>query len=656
MSLPTVAVPEGAPSPALLESTLTQYRGFRCIGVGAMGIVFEAHHAPLDRRVAVKVLSPSAAGAQTVERFFREARAMAKLSHPHIVPVYEVGGEGYLPYFTMELVNGGSLKELLQRKNALPPRQAASIARDIADGLAHAHDNGILHRDVKPGNVLIDEQGRARLTDFGLVRRTDSATLTATDAIVGTPQYMSPEQVRSEEMDGRSDQFSLGATLYEMLAGEPPFRGENPVSVLRAICELTPKSLRKLRREIPASLEAVVVRMLEKDPARRYPSLVTAKEDLERYLNGEAVEATLPGPLTRNWRRLRANRAAARFALAFVLVAAVAGFYLGRDFLNPEDPALRIQQAQNAFNAGDTAAAQRILEQELDPDLLNTPEVLSLRGNIANRQHDPGLALYYFRAWFEQAPGDPLALEMCLQACREIGDFERARRFLRQASQVADGQPERAAAAPRLAQLHLEFATVDRMSAEQCRSEFLRLNELAEAEDGELRSRLRVQAAAQQRRATKFVSDGRARVDAYEAELGPSDRSVLERFILKCLGAFLERNPALRAELLLELKNEAAALGSVMGFSEAGYYAREVMREIMASASIPEEVREEAEALQERYNLLYQTALAAAELAKGTVERSLQSMVAPSASSSVGPVGRARTAVTGLIDSVFGGD
>ena len=161
-----------------------------------MGVVYEAWHKPLERHVALKVLSTSVVNrANTVKRFFQEARAMARISHPRIVPVYEVASDGEMPYFAMELVTGGSLKDALsaEPQGRLAPRRAAEIARDIADALSHAHELKILHRDVKPGNVLMSRDGTARLTDFGLVQQTDTATLTATDAIVGTPQYMSPE-------------------------------------------------------------------------------------------------------------------------------------------------------------------------------------------------------------------------------------------------------------------------------------------------------------------------------------------------------------------------------------------------------------------------------------------------------------------------------
>ena len=399
-----------------------------------MGVVYEAWHKPLERHVALKVLSTSVVNrANTVKRFFQEARAMARISHPRIVPVYEVASDGELPYFAMELVTGGSLKDALaaEPEGRFAPRRAAEIARDIADALAHAHELKILHRDVKPGNVLMSRDGTARLTDFGLVQQTDTATLTASDAIVGTPQYMSPEQVRSQKLDGRSDQFSLGSTLYEMLVGEAPFSAGTPVGVLRAIVDNQPVSIRKHRPQVPASLEAVVMRMLEKDPDRRYPDMGGAREDLERYLRGEAVEATLPGTVARAWRRLSSNRLALRYAMAFLVLAGAGAFYViasegwigGANRYNTV-----VTEASIALRTGDAAGSESLLMSLTDEER-NRPEILVLMAQVFQRkggEENLEIALSHLGQAIAQEPGNLIYLEMAVQYCEEIEDYRQA--------------------------------------------------------------------------------------------------------------------------------------------------------------------------------------------------------------------------------------
>ena len=259
------------------------------IGRGGMAIVYRARDVRLKRGVAVKLLPPDLAfRADIRSRFLREAETAARLSHPNIVPIYAVDERDGLVYFVMALVQGGSVGDRLRKSGALSVAEARRILREVADALAYAHANGVVHRDIKPDNVLLDaDSGRALVTDFGIARAasddSDGPRLTATGAALGTPAYMSPEQCAGDrEIDGRSDLYSLGAVAYQMLAGEPPFTGGNTPSIMMRQVTERPVSLRQRRPDVPEDLERIVMRLLEKDPANRFP-------------NGQALVAALDG-------------------------------------------------------------------------------------------------------------------------------------------------------------------------------------------------------------------------------------------------------------------------------------------------------------------------------------------------------------------------
>jgi beta-lactam-binding protein with PASTA domain len=261
-----------------------------------MADVFVGRDQLLNRPVAIKVLHPQfAANEAFVERFRREAQAAANLSHPNIVAIYDWGRDQDTYFIVMELVQGRDLREVLRSEGALDPRRAAALAIHVAAALAAAHERGLVHRDIKPANVLLTPEGSVKVTDFGIARAWDDTDqLTRTGAVIGTATYFSPEQAQGLNADARSDIYALGVVLYELLTGVPPFTGESPVSVAyQHVREQAPLPS-DLNPNIPESLDAVVMRCLEKDPQRRYPSAIALAADLKRFLSGQAPTAIPP--------------------------------------------------------------------------------------------------------------------------------------------------------------------------------------------------------------------------------------------------------------------------------------------------------------------------------------------------------------------------
>jgi WD40 repeat protein len=265
---------------------LGHYEVQALVGRGGMGVVLKAFDENLHRVVAVKVMAPQlAANATARQRFTREARAAAAVTHDHIVTIHGVEEAGGLPYIVMQYVDGVSLQDRLDRSGPLALREVLRIGMQAAAGLAAAHKQGLVHRDVKPANILL-ENGveRVKLTDFGLARAVDDASLTQSGVVAGTPQYMSPEQAEGKPVDARSDLFSLGSVLYAMCAGVPPFRGSTTPAVLRRVVEDTPRPLREVNREVPDWLAATVDRLHAKDPAVRFQSAAAVAELLGGHL------------------------------------------------------------------------------------------------------------------------------------------------------------------------------------------------------------------------------------------------------------------------------------------------------------------------------------------------------------------------------------
>jgi eukaryotic-like serine/threonine-protein kinase len=360
--------PAGAPEPAL-PGTLGDFRIVREVGRGGMGVVYEAEQLSLGRRVALKVLPFAATlDPRQLTRFHNEARAAANLHHEHVVPVYFVGSERGVHFFAMQFVDGMTLAELIARQRQPTttgggpaegrapaaetvaaagtepaPRDRAYFRRvagwgvEAAEALEHAHALGVVHRDVKPGNLMLDSQGKLWVTDFGLARTPSDAGLTLTGDLVGTLRYMSPEQALARHglVDHRTDVYSLGATLYELLAGAPAVDGKDRQEVLHNIAFAEPKRLRQGDRSVPADLETVVLRALAKEPAERYQSARELADDLRRWLEDRPIKARRPTLMqrARKWARRRRGAVASAAVAALVSLAALAGClgWLARD-------------------------------------------------------------------------------------------------------------------------------------------------------------------------------------------------------------------------------------------------------------------------------------------------------------------------------------
>ena len=273
-----------------------RYRLDAQVGAGGMSTVYRAFDQTLERAVAVKLMHREiASDSDQLERFRREARSVAQLSHPHIVGVIDAGEEDGRPYIVFEYVEGETLKDRIRRMGRLPVDEAIAYAIEIARALGAAHGRGIVHRDIKPQNVLVDADGSAKVTDFGIARSLDEEGLTADGRVLGTTDYVSPEQALGHEVDGQSDLYSLGVVLFEMLTGDVPFHGENQVSVaMKHVREDIP-DVQTLRPEVSARLAAVLERLTDKDLGHRYPNAATAEVDLEDALT---VEATRSGHAT----------------------------------------------------------------------------------------------------------------------------------------------------------------------------------------------------------------------------------------------------------------------------------------------------------------------------------------------------------------------
>lgn len=312
-------------TPAML-GRLGEYDILEPIGSGGMGIVLKGYDVELNRFVAVKVLAPHyATSAAARKRFAREAQAAAAVVHPHVLAIHSVDASGRLPFLVMPLVQGESLQQRIGRCGPLELKEVLRIGSQAARGLQAAHEQGLVHRDIKPGNILLENDvDRVMLTDFGLARAVDDASMTRSGVIAGTPQFMSPEQARGDAVDHRSDLFSLGSVLYTMCAGRPPFRAETTMGLLRRIVETKPRAIREVNPDVPEWLARVIEKLHATEPDDRLASAGKLAELLERCLAHVQQPTSVPLPESLKHqpsRRLPSWRLATSLAAAGTLVA-----------------------------------------------------------------------------------------------------------------------------------------------------------------------------------------------------------------------------------------------------------------------------------------------------------------------------------------------
>ncbi|HVC95863.1 MAG TPA: serine/threonine-protein kinase [Pirellulales bacterium] len=357
----------GPPSDAAYIGRVGQFDVMRVLGRGGMGVVLEAFDTRLQRHVAIKVLDPDLAADEIArQRFCREARAAASITHENVVAVHNVekSGDDGLPYLVMQLIAGESLEQRLERESPLPLREIVRIGMQAAHGLEAAHAQGLIHRDIKPGNILLESpHDRVKLTDFGLARVADDVKLTQSGFVSGTPLYMAPEQAMGEEADHRSDLFSLGAVLYEMCAGRPPFTGTSALAILRQIADERHRPLRELNAKTPDWLSHTVDRLLAKKPADRIPSAAQLAEllDYEWALMKTSTSEDVPTVCqeAQKKRTIRNRSIAAAVGATFLAVGLLGGKFLSK---NSGLPASAVSSAEPAnvlsANAGTVWAVE----------------------------------------------------------------------------------------------------------------------------------------------------------------------------------------------------------------------------------------------------------------------------------------------------------
>jgi eukaryotic-like serine/threonine-protein kinase len=439
---------EPALATTIIEGTIRYFGDYELlteIARGGMGVVYRARQISLNRLVALKmILAGQLAGKDEVRRFHLEAESAANLDHPGIVPIYEIGEHEGQHFFSMGFVEGTSLAARVV-DGPLPPREAADLVRLVAEAIQYAHEKGVIHRDLKPANVLLDSQGRPKVTDFGLAKKLEGDSgLTHTGQVMGTPSYMPPEQADGKAVGPAADVYALGAILYCLLTGRPPFQAASPVDTLMQVVGQEPVPLRRLNASVKRDLEVICLKCLEKDPTRRYSSAAALGEDLRRFLNGEPISARPVGSVEKTWRWSKRNPLVASLVsvVALLMVAGtttITGLWLraersrdeavkaGRNADLSRQDAVAASKRAEANAATARRAVNDFLDRVTSSRQLQRPGLSGLRRDLLTQ------ALTYYEVFLREPNADPeLRAEVANAQNRaasilgEIGDASRA--------------------------------------------------------------------------------------------------------------------------------------------------------------------------------------------------------------------------------------
>jgi TolB-like protein/Tfp pilus assembly protein PilF/predicted Ser/Thr protein kinase len=413
----------GEQEPSRIQMEFGDYELLEEIGRGGQGVVYRARQKSLNRTVALKIIALGQWATKShLKRFRLEAEAAAGINHPSIVPIYEVGERDGACYFSMGLVDGGQLNEVV-RRTPMSIRQAAELIAKVARTVHYAHEHGILHRDIKPGNILLDAKGEPHLTDFGLARLVESeSSVTQTLDVLGTPSYMAPEQAlgNNAAVSSATDVYGLGAVLYQLLTGQPPFAGGATYETIKLLLDTEPRQPRQLNPKIDRDLSTICLKCLEKDPKRRYPSALAFAEDLERWLKHEPIQARHTGIFARGTKWVQRNPTSALLAASLIALGAAAGWIVWKSELIRQSvgsgiavlpfESLSEQKEQTAFADGVQDDILTKLAKIADLKVISRTSVMEYRGKRNVRQIGDALRVSHVLEGSARRSGDRIRL------------------------------------------------------------------------------------------------------------------------------------------------------------------------------------------------------------------------------------------------------